>query len=89
MDASHRKAPLPPGSEKAQRGACNQWKHHRIKKNADAALQAAQTVLALYSEATRREMITLAPHPYNGVHCTHLHVGTSAAPQWGKRGIWG
>ena len=36
--------PLPPGSEKAQRGAVQSvelWKHHRIKKNADAALQAA------------------------------------------------
>ena len=50
-------------------------------------LQAAQTVLALYSEATRREMFTLAPHPYNGVHCTHLHAGTSAAPQWGIVGL--
>ena len=78
-----------PAPRRHSEARCNQWKHHRIKKNADAALQAAQTVLALYSEATRREMITLAPHPYNGVHCTHLHVGTSAAPQWGKRGIWG
>ncbi|EOD27948.1 hypothetical protein EMIHUDRAFT_235414 [Emiliania huxleyi CCMP1516] len=79
-------APAVAGHSEAR---CNQWKHHRIKKNADAALQAAQTVLALYSEATRREMFTLAPHPYNGVHCTHLHAGTSATPQWGKRGIWG
>lgn len=78
-----------PAPRRHSEARCNQWKHHRIKKNADAALQAAQTVLALYSEATRREMFTLAPHPYNGVHCTHLHAGTSAAPQWGKRGIWG
>ena len=82
--------PLPPGSEKAQRGAVQSVEAPSDQKNADAALQAAQTVLALYSEATRREMFTLAPHPYNGVHCTHLHAaGTSAAPQWGKRGIWG
>ena len=29
------------------------------------------------------------PRAAEGVHCTHSHAGTSAAPQWGKRGIWG
>ena len=76
-------------AKNAKNAMHGQKPHAFLGKNHTYALQAAQTVLALYSEATRREMFTLAPHPYNGVHCTHLHVGTSAAPQWGKRGIWG
>ena len=45
-----------PAPRRHSEARCNQWKHHRLKKKTDAALQAAQTALALYSEATRREI---------------------------------
>ena len=57
-----------PAPRKHSEARCNQWKHHRIKKNADAALQAAQTVLALYSEATEREMLAQSERARQDIH---------------------
>ena len=86
-----------PASRKHSEARCNQWKHHRLKKKTDAALQAAQTALALYSEATRREMLAQSERARQEIHsrATSLQREVSSreeelvALQWGKRGIWG
>ena len=97
VPSEHGRPHVHPASRKHSEARCNQWKHHRLKKKTDAALQAAQTVLALFSEATRREMLAQSERARQEIHsrATSLQREVSSreeelvALQWGKRGIWG